>query len=46
MAKKSKQSLCVKLVPVSEAFLCEIGLGEFFFCVYMIAESLEACETG
>lgn len=32
-------SFCVKLVPehllISEAFLCEVGIGEFFALVYL-----------
>lgn len=50
MARKSKLSLCVKPVPghppISEVFLCGVGIGEFFFCVYMIAESPEAGKIG
>lgn len=50
IARKSKPSLCIKLMPkhllISEVFLCEVGIGEFFFCIYMIAESLGAGEIG
>lgn len=46
MARKSKLSLCVKLVPeylfISDTVLCEVDIGKFFFCVYIITESLEA----
>lgn len=50
MARKYKLSVCVKLMPkhplISEAFLREVDIGEFLFCIYMIAESLETGEIG
>lgn len=50
MARKSKLSVWVKLMLkhplISEAFLCEVDIGEFLFCIYMIAESLETDEIG
>lgn len=49
MARKFKLSLCVKLMPdmcLSQRHCCvKLAEGNFSF-VYMIAESLEAGETG
>lgn len=48
--QKSKLSVCVKRMLkhllISEAFLCEVDIGEFLFCMYMIAKSLETGEIG